>query len=330
MLPLSVRYPVLVGLLSAAAAAAVLWSLGTGSIDIAPREIVAALWHGEGRDATIVQELRLPRTLGGFVAGALLALTGTILQVLLRNPLADPYVLGISGGASVAALAALMAGAGASVVMGASAGGAAASAALVFALAYGRGVWSSTRLLLTGVVLASGWGALISFMLSLSRDQQLYSMLFWLMGDLSGSRPGIGSAAVLIAGLAICAANARDMNLLAGGEMRARSLGVDVGRLRVILFLCASTFTAAAVVLAGTIGFVGLVVPHMIRLVAGGDHRGLVPAAALAGGTLVVVADTVARTVIAPQQLPVGVVTALIGVPLFLVLLRKTLSAGVS
>jgi iron complex transport system permease protein len=118
------------------------------------------------------------------------------------------------------------------------------------------------------------------------------------------------------------------MNLMSGGELRARSLGVDVERVRITLFLCASVFTATAVVLAGTIGFVGLVVPHMIRLAAGGDHRGLLPASALAGGTLVVCADTVARTVIAPQQLPVGVVTALIGVPIFLVLLRKTLTAG--
>lgn len=311
-----------------AAAIAATWSLATGSIDIPPAEILAALFDAEGRSGMVVHELRLPRTLGGFLAGALLALTGAILQVLLRNPLADPYVLGISGGAAVAALAVIMLGAGASAVMGGAATGAALATALVFALAYGRGVWSSTRLLLTGVVMASGWGALISFMLSLSRDQQLYSMLFWLMGDLSGTRPGAISVLVLVIGLVVCAWRARDMNLLAGGELRARSLGVDVRGLRLTLFLCASAFTAAAVVLAGTIGFVGLVVPHMIRLLAGSDHRGLLPTAALAGGALVVFADTVARTVIAPQQLPVGVVTALVGVPLFLVLLRKTLSPG--
>lgn len=325
---MTLRYPPFLAILALAAATAVLWSLGTGSIDIAPGEIVGALANPDTRNGMVVHELRLPRTVGGFMAGALLALTGTILQVLLRNPLADPYVLGISGGASVAALAVIMAGAGAGIVMGAAAGGAAVATALVFTLAYGRGVWSSTRLLLTGVVLASGWGALISFMLSLSRGQEIHSMLFWLMGDLADSRPGLGSLAVLAAGFAVCASHARDMNLLSGGELRAKSLGVAVNRLRVTLFLCASAFTAAAVVLAGTIGFVGLVVPHMIRLVAGGDHRGLLPASALAGGSLVVVADTLARTAIAPQQLPVGVVTALIGVPLFLVLLRKTLSAG--
>ncbi len=327
---MTLRYPTLITVLAAAATAATMWSLATGSIDIAPSEIIGALTSAEGRHGMIVHELRLPRTMGGFLAGALLALTGTILQVLLRNPLADPYVLGISGGAAVAALAVIMAGAGASLVMGAAAGGAATATALVFALAYGRGVWSSTRLLLTGVVMASGWGALISFMLSMSRDEQLYSMLFWLMGDLSGTRPGAGSVVILLAGFVICALRARDMNLLAGGELRAMSLGVAVNRLRVLLFLCAASFTAAAVVLAGTIGFVGLVVPHAMRLIAGGDHRGLLPASALAGGTLVVFADTVARTAIAPQQLPVGVVTAMIGVPIFLVLLRKTLSTGMN
>lgn len=327
---MTLRYPILIALMALAAVSAATWSLATGSIDIAASEIAGALVNPQGRHGMVVQELRLPRTLGGFVAGALLALTGVILQVLLRNPLADPYVLGISGGAAVAALGVIMLGAGASMVMGAAAGGAAIATAMVFALAYGRGIWSSTRLLLTGVVMASGWGALISFMLSLSRDQQLYSMLFWLMGDLTGSQPGAGSVGVLIAGFVVCALRARDMNLLAGGELRAQSLGVAVNRLRIILFLCAAAFTAAAVVLAGTIGFVGLVVPHMIRLLAGGDHRGLLPASALAGGALVVFADTVARTAIAPQQLPVGVVTALIGVPIFLVLLRKTLSSAMT
>ena len=321
-------YPILIVLLAIASLIAVLWSLGTGSIDIAPGEIIAALNDPESRNGLIMRELRLPRTLGGFIAGALLALTGTILQVLLRNPLADPYILGISGGASVAALAVIMTGAGIGLVMGAAAAGAGVATLLVFALAYGRGVWSSTRLLLTGVVLASGWGALISFMLSLSSGQEIHSMLFWLMGDLTDARPGSGSLAVLLLGFFACWFHARDMNLLSGGELRARSLGVAVRRLRITLFLSASAFTAAAVVLAGTIGFVGLVVPHIIRLICGGDHRGLLPAAALAGGALVVLADTLARTVIAPQSLPVGVVTAMIGVPLFLLLLRKTLSGG--
>lgn len=325
---MAVRYPTLIALLTLTSIAAVLWSLGTGSIDIAPGEIITALADPDSRNGIIVHELRLPRTLGGFLAGALLALTGTMLQVLLRNPLADPYILGISGGASVAALAVIMTGAGLGMVMGAAASGAGVATLLVFTLAYGSGVWSSTRLLLTGVVLASGWGALISFMLSLTSGQEIHSMLFWLMGDLAGSRPGVGSVVVLLVGFLVCWAHARDMNLLSGGELRARSLGVAVDRLRIILFLCASIFTAAAVILAGTIGFVGLVVPHIIRLVAGGDHRGLLPATALAGGTLVVFADTLARTVIAPQSLPVGVVTAMIGVPLFLVLLRKTLSTG--
>ena len=327
---LTLNYPVVVGCLAISSVAAAAWSLTTGSIDIPYGEIVGALFDATGRDATIVRELRWPRTLGGFVAGALLAMTGTVLQVLLRNPLADPYILGVSGGAAVAALWAILLGAGAAAIMGAAAGGAAVASLLVFTLAYGRGVWSSTRLLLTGVVMASGWGALTSFLLSISQEQQLYSMLFWLMGDLSGTRPGAASAIVLIVGIAVCVLNARNMNLMSGGELRAQFLGVPIDQVRVVLFLCASVFTATAVVLAGTIGFVGLVVPHIIRLIAGGDHRGLVPASALAGGTLVVFADTVARTALAPHELPVGVITALIGVPVFLLLLRKTLAGGAS
>ncbi len=323
---MTIRYATLIPALLLLAAVSILWSLATGSVDIGLEQIFRALANSESRDARIISDLRLPRAISGFLAGAMLAVAGTLLQVLLRNPLADPYVLGISGGASVASLSVILAGAGPAMVMGAAAGGAALATALVFLLAYGAGVWSSTRLLLTGVILASGWGAVISFLLAISNDQRVFGMLFWLMGDLSHAHPGWWSAPLLLIIFALCFASARDLNLLAGGGLRARSLGVAVNRLRWLLFFSASALTAAAVTLAGAIGFVGLVVPHMVRLTSGGDHRGLLPAALLLGGTLVVTADTVARTVLAPQQLPVGVITAFIGVPLFLVLLRRTMS----
>ncbi|GJL80635.1 MAG: iron ABC transporter [marine bacterium B5-7] len=323
---MTVSRPALLAILIPAAFAIIVWSLSTGTIDIPLRDVLTALTGTDSTHAMVIREIRAPRTLGGFLAGAMLALAGAMLQVLLRNPLADPYVLGISGGASVAALAVMLTGAGFVGISFAATTGAALATALVFALAYGRGVWSSTRLLLTGVVLASGWGALISFLLSISEEHQVFGMLFWLMGDLGNARPGWASIAVLIVVAIVAMLNARDMNLVATGELRARSLGVNVQKLRITLFLATSILTAAAVTLAGTIGFVGLVVPHMIRLIGGTDHRSLLPASLLAGGSLVVAADTLARTLLAPRELPVGVVTAFIGVPLFLVLLRKTLS----
>jgi iron complex transport system permease protein len=259
-----------------------------------------------------------------FVVGGLLALAGALMQVLLRNPLADPYVLGISGGAAVMALAAMLLGLGAAWVNGGALLGALVSMLLVFGLAHGRGQWTPTRLLLTGVVVAAGWGAVISFMLAISPERNLRGMLFWLMGDLGHEAAAIGSWLLLLAGLLIAFSQARPLNLLVRGELQAAALGVDVRPLRMGIYVLASLLTATAVTLAGTIGFVGLVVPHMLRLVVGGDHRVLLPASVLLGGSLLVLADTLARTLLAPQQLPVGVVTALIGVPVFLWLLYRS------
>ena len=206
--------------------------------------------------------------------------------------------------------------------------GAFVSMLLVFGLARGRGSWSPTRLLLTGVVIAAGWSALISFLLAVSPERQLRGMLFWLMGDLSHSRAGWPEVSVLLIGLALAFALARSLNLLARGELVAASLGVEVAGLRWLIYFAASVLTATAVSLAGSVGFVGLIVPHMLRLVAGGDHRLLLPAALLLGGSFLVLADTLSRTMLAPRQLPVGVVTALIGVPVFLVLLYRHARRG--
>ncbi len=310
--------------LVALACLSLVFALLTGSADVQWR----TLWPFGGVEAdamshSIVWQLRLPRALRGFVVGALLSVAGVYMQVLLRNPLADPYILGVSGGAAVGALLAILLGFAGVIVSFGAATGALLSMLLVFGLAHGRGTWSSTRLLLTGVVVAAGWGAMIGLLLALSPDTMVRGMLFWLMGDLGHSAPPWWSAVVLIIALCVSFYFARSLNVLAYGEKQAKSLGVSVAKLRVLLYLFGSLLTAAAVTLAGIIGFVGLVVPHMLRLVGGGDHRWLLPAAALLGGSLVVVADTLARTLLAPQQLPVGVVTAFIGVPLFLYLLYR-------
>lgn len=314
----------LIPVLAAVAVAGVLLALGIGSVPVAPGELLAALTgSGEGTAARIVTELRLPRTLAGFVVGGLLALAGALMQVLLRNPLAEPYVLGISGGAAVGALSSILFGLGAFWMSANAFAGALGTMLLVFAVAHGRGGWTPTRLLLTGVVIAAGWGAVISFLLAVSPDRNLRGMLYWLMGDLAhADLPGF-SALVLVAGLAAALAIARPLNLLGRGDLQARALGVAVGPLRIGVYVLASMLTAAAVTVGGSIGFVGLIVPHAVRLVAGADHRLLLPASVLAGGTLLVLADTLARVLIAPQQLPVGVLTAMIGVPIFLVLLHR-------
>jgi iron complex transport system permease protein len=299
-------------------------SLAVGSSTLSPHELWAALsGGGSDFDHTVVMELRLPRSLNAFAVGGLLALAGTLMQVLLRNPLADPYILGVSGGAAVGALGAFLAGLAGIWVNGGAFAGALLSTLLVFALAHGRGGWTPTRLLLTGIAVAAGWGAVISLLLVLGSDASLHSMIFWLMGDFSYQSGGLLTLAVLALGLVVCWPFARQLNVLARGETLAEALGIAVRPLSIAIYVVASLFTAIAVTEAGAIGFVGLVVPHMFRMVAGGDHRRLLPGAALLGGCLLLLADTLARTLAEPRQLPVGVVTAALGVPLFLYLLNR-------
>lgn len=297
-----------------------LFSLTHGSTPIS----LTQFWHGDDPVLRqIVAELRLPRAASAFVTGGMLALAGALMQVLLRNPLADPYVLGVSGGAASGALLALLSGASVLVVQGSAFGGALLSIALVFGLAHGRGGWNTTRLLLTGVVLAAGWGAVIGLLLNLGSDSRLRGMLFWLMGDLSGARMPTWNGLALLAGLLLCLPLARALNLLATGEQQAAALGVAVARTRLQLYLISSFLAASAVTAAGSIGFIGLIAPHLLRLAGLRDHRVLIPGAVLFGGSLLMLADTLARTLIAPAQLPVGVLTALLGVPLFLALLYR-------
>jgi iron complex transport system permease protein len=246
-----------------------------------------------------------------------------MLQVLLRNPLADPYVLGVSGGASVAALVAIMLGLPAAGVDGLAALGALGACLLVFALAQGPGGWTPTRLLLTGIVVAAGAGSVVSLLLALGDDARLRGMVFWLLGDLSGTRRWpwlLGLLAVAtVAGVVL----GRHLNVLARGAAQAASVGMDVRRLQVVLFVASSVLTGCAVSAAGSIGFVGLVTPHIARLALGSDNRVVLPAAALLGGALLMAADLAARVLIAPRQLPVGALTALVGVPLFLLLMYR-------
>ena len=308
--------------LLALAVAIFLAALLIGSSGISPSRALAAL-YGTGDEATrnVLLGVRLPRVLAAFGVGSLLALSGVLLQALFRNPLADPYVLGVSGGAAVGALLAMIAGAAALIVQSAAVAGALGAVGLVYLLARGGG---TPRLLLTGVVLASACGALVSVLLALADSSRVRGMVFWLAGDLEWAvQPWLSAGAALLA-VAVAIVLARPLNVLAAGELRARSVGLALEAWRTVLFIACAALTALAVVSAGTVGFVGLITPHAVRLSFGtSDHRVVAPAAALGGGMLLAVADLVARTIAAPRQLPVGAIMALVGAPLFVMLLRQ-------
>jgi len=274
-------------------------------------------------EQTILWELRFPRLLTAFAVGGLLALAGAWFQVLLGNPLAEPYVLGVAGSASAGAVTGLMMIPDSAWVMslGAFIG---AWIGIMFVMFFSH--LGANRMLLAGVVLAAFWSAVLALLLALLPEQGLFRAFSWMMGDLSHS--DIPIAVLLIAwvialGCGLMLSRALDLLLL--GERHAEALGVDVQRLRQRLLLLASAVTALAVTAAGTIGFVGLVIPHLMRLLFGSLHRAVLPASAIGGGLLLVLADSAARTVIAPAELPVGILTAIIGVPVFLyLLLRRT------
>ncbi|WP_417565191.1 FecCD family ABC transporter permease [Marinobacter sp.] len=315
--------PLLILVLASLAAGLLSVSIGSSGTGIDDTLRVLA---GSGTDLQqiVILELRLPRTLSAFATGGLLAVAGALMQVLLRNPLADPYVLGLSGGAAVGALLAMLAGVAGFLVSGSAFAGAMLATLLVFGLAHGSGSWTPSRLLLTGVVVAAGWGAVITLILSMTPAARLPGMLYWLMGDLSHAVTPWPGLVILALVCLLVFPLGRTLNVLARGSLQAAALGVSVRPLEWFIYLMASLLTATAVTMAGAVGFVGLVVPHMLRLVLGNDQRLILPACALAGGTLLVLADTLARVAIAPEQLPVGVITALIGVPTFLYLLYRS------
>ncbi|MFQ5581023.1 MAG: FecCD family ABC transporter permease [Mariprofundaceae bacterium] len=290
-------------------------SLGSGDGWINPFSPQSAL------EQTILWELRMPRILIAFVVGGLLALAGAWFQVLLGNPLAEPYVLGVAGSSAVGAICsvALMPASAWSMSAGAFAG---AWIGIILIMAFSH--LGPSRLLLAGVVLAAFWGACVALLLALLPAQQLGMAFGWMMGDLSASEiPVAGLLAIWTASLACGMALSRSLDMLLLGEAHAVALGIDIRRLRLMLLFLASAVTSIAVAAAGTIGFVGLIVPHIMRLLFGSLHRMVLPSSALGGGILLMLADTGARTVIAPAELPVGVITALIGVPVFLWLLLK-------
>jgi iron complex transport system permease protein len=299
-------------------------ALWFGSAPMAPQRLLRALaGAGDPIAREIVWGLRAPRAFAGFACGALLALAGALLQNLLRNPLADPGILGISGGAAAGALAAILLGAsGLSVQIAAFAG--AIGAALLLLLAAARlGPGDVTRVLLVGVALAALFGAVVSLLLALAPAMQLQGMLFWLLGDLSAATSPLPAWLILGATLAVALAMATSLDVLQLGPDKARSLGVETRRVHALVLVLAAAATVTAVMLAGAIGFVGLVVPQALRLAGVHHHRPLLPLAAAAGGALVTVCDTLGRIVAPPLELPVGALLALLGAPALLFLLAR-------
>jgi iron complex transport system permease protein len=320
-----------VGLLALAGAALFL-SVGLGAVELPVRAVFEAL-RGGGTESSrfIVMQLRLPRAVMGLLVGGGLAVSGAVFQALLRNPLAEPYILGISGGAASGALLALALGWVAERSWGlpiAAFTGAGLAILLVFGVALSADRRMDVRvLLLSGVVVGAFFTAGIALILTLSDAPTVRSAMLWMMGSLSGSSwntVGI-VAAYTIPLAAILFSLARPLNLLAIGEETAAYLGTDVERAKRVAYGAASFIAAAGVAFAGVIGFVGLIVPHAVRLVIGADNRLLLPLAFLAGAAFLTLADLVARLALAPAEVPIGVVTAFLGVPLFLLLLRRTL-----
>lgn len=304
------------------AGASVLVSLAVGSVHVPVQDTLAALSGSlSGPTADIVWKLRLPRILAAFSCGGLLAFAGVLLQVLLRNPLADPYIFGVSGGAALGVLLAMLLGTGAIIQTGSGLAGAIAASALVFGLSFRSGNWNPYRLLLTGVVVAAGLNAALSLILVLAPQTAVKGMLFWLMGDLGYAEYPLPALVVLVTLFIVAMPLAKAMNVLALGRIKAQSLGVAVTGAEVLLYGLATVATVTAVLFGGTIGFVGLIVPHLMRMLGMADHRWLVPSAILAGGSFLTIADTIARSAWAPLQFPVGVLTALLGIPVLLLLL---------
>lgn len=324
--PLALRLCVLACVLAGTLVVAV----RLGAVSLPLRALVDALaGHGDATTVTIVRELRLPRAIQAALIGAALAVSGATFQALLRNPLAEPYILGVSSGAAVGAVITVVTGWSVRYIWslpGAAFAGAVLSMLLVFRIAAGVGRNLDMRvLLLAGVVVSSFLIAIIWLLLTFADTEAVRSAVFWMMGSDAGA--SWHSVAILAAclppALVVLFALARPLNLLAIGEPTAAYLGVPVERTKLVAFATATLLTAVSVSVSGSIGFVGLVVPHAVRLVWGGDHRTLLPCAALAGAAFLVGADTLSRTVAGANELPIGIVTALVGVPCFVWLLRR-------
>ncbi|MGX6608045.1 FecCD family ABC transporter permease [Micromonosporaceae bacterium Da 78-11] len=334
------RFRAVLATLVLATPVALVLAIGTGAVWISPAEVWAVVsGHLTGRPPAdlladqIVWQVRTPRVLMAFVVGAGLAVAGAVLQAVVRNPLADPYVLGVSSGASLAAVAVLtvggLAGTGfvaAIGVSGAAFAGAVVTLVLVLALGRRQGRLDPPRLLLAGVALSYLLQAGTTFLQLRVSSNQLAAVLFWLLGTVAGADwTDLALPALLVTTSTLgLMAYGRQLNALLLGDDAAASLGVHVHRLRLLLLVVAAALTAAVISVAGGVGFVGLVAPHGVRLLIGADHRRLLPAAALTGGVFLVLADLLGRVVALPLELPLGVITAAAGVPFFLILLRRT------
>jgi iron complex transport system permease protein len=319
--------------LVASAASAVLLAVRFGPIEIGTGGVLRTLFGGgTPEERFIVLDYRLPRALLGLLVGGGLAVAGATFQALLRNPLAEPYILGISGGAAAGAISVLALGFGSGAPWAlplASFGGALVAITLVFRVAAAADRGLDVRvLLLAGVVVGAFFTACVAFVLSLARAETVRSAMHWMMGSLAlASWPDVAvAAAYTLPAAALLLGLSRPLNALSIGEETASYLGTEVERVKRIGFAVAALITAAGVAIAGIIGFVGLIVPHAVRLLVGSDHRIVLPLSFLAGATFLTVADILARTVRQPVEIPIGVVTAFVGVPLFLVLLRRSLA----
>ncbi|MCM3747976.1 iron ABC transporter permease [Paenibacillus pasadenensis] len=324
-----------------ACVAAVVLSVSVGSVPIAPYRVMSVIADhilppsvstaATDVEARIIWEFRLPRALLGLVVGASLAVAGAVLQAVVRNALADPFVFGISSGASVAAVATLTLGLGALILVSvpvAAFVGALATTLIVFALAQRRGRVTPGRLILAGMAMSYLLSSVTSYLVlrASAPGQGVSQVLSWLSGSLAAADWGdLGiPAVVLVVAIVVLVLLARILNALLIGDETAASLGVDVGRFRLVMFVITSLLVGVVVAVSGAIGFVGLVVPHAVRMFVGSDHRWVLPISALAGGLLLVVVDIVARLIIAPSELPVGLLTAAIGAPFFLWMLRRS------
>jgi len=312
----------------------ILISITMGSVKVPPLRSIRILFKsilglkggGNETERAIILSLRLPRAILAGLVGAGLSVSGATFQALLRNPLADPYILGVSSGAAVGAILAILLGLG-TFSFGLpliSFLGALLTVLIVFYFGRQDGKIHPNTLLLAGVIIGSFLSALIMFFISVSQKEELHTIIFWLMGDFSFSN----ARAILIIfpyillGFFLLYLRSRHLNLILSGEENAVQLGVDVERLKLVSYLSASLITAASVSVCGLIGFVGLIIPHAVRLIFGPDHRLLIPASALVGASFLIASDTVARTLLAPTELPVGVITAVFGGPFFIYLLR--------
>jgi len=293
-----------------------------GSVDLSTVEILEAIRSRDNVHWVVLSQLRFPRVLVAFMSGALLAMSGCLLQTLLRNPLADPYIFGISSGASLGVLMSMSFALGVSALVGGFIGAAIVVVSVAVLSNAGSG-WNPYRLILTGVMVSAGLNAVISLILVLSPPEMMKGMLFWMMGDLTYAEPRLISVVMFFVILFFSVFYGRGLDVLSLGSERARAIGVSVRRMEVAIYFLAAMASAVVVVEAGAIGFIGLVVPHMVRMMGVWQHQKLVPLAAFVGGAMVAIADTLARSAWAPIQLPVGAITAILGVPILIYLLNR-------